>query len=577
MNRKINKFPKETIDRICAGEVIDSPSAVIKELVENSIDATSSNIIIEIKNGGKESICVIDNGSGISKEDLEIALSKHTSSKIYEFKDLLDLDTLGFRGEALSSIVSVSDFEIISKTQESKTGFSIKASFGNIGKVEPKSINTGTKIYVGNLYEKIPARQKFLGSELSEFRKILKILYPLVLSHPEISFTILNNDKEYLKLDRQTPKERFIKLHNIEQETFYEIETQDAKYKIQGFLSYPDKSPNPPKFYIYVNNRFINSNSIIYSAIKQSYHRLHADNHMPSGIIYLTVPKDEIDVNIHPKKMDIAFEYPQKIFEFIYRSISANLEKEFLKIKPNTNFEINKEENFISFPNELRKQNFHKSNDQINPILFEDFEKIDSSKTNDIIALTQIFNCFIVAKSKSEIIFFDQHTIHERILYEKFENTLSKNLSESQNLITPEIITLDNKFAIELEELLSFLRDLGFDIEKYGQNSFSIRSIPNILKDINIKEYIENILIDFREYNLVGEKTPKKLSEIFEKRIAYMACRGAIKAGKVLSLYEQQDLINQIGSLKKGYTCPHGRPLKVELSLLDFEKMFHRK
>lgn len=566
MSGRIHKLSPDVVAKICAGEVVDSPANVLKEVIENSLDAGSRNIIINLVSGGKTLIEIIDDGRGIDQDDIGLVFEDHSSSKIEKFDDLMSLTTFGFRGEALFSIAQVAKVILLSKTNDAKSGSRIESDFGRISTITNEPFQVGTKVSIYNLYEKIPARLKFLGSDQSEFRKIQKILYPMILARNDVSFTIYHNEKLYLKLSAKNSYiERYLELFSQSRSDFIEFETPAGVYGIRGFLNQPDKTISPANLYIYVNGRYISSSPVIIKAIKQAYHRLVPNAISPSGCIYIDLPTSEIDVNVHPKKLDIAFEKPKEVFLFIYRVIKKGLEDYFLKNSPKIVWQKQDSDSEIHSDGLSIGDVFEKKAFEEMKLDFNDSDNLNIE--NYIEPVAQLFDCFIVAKSGDSLLLFDQHTVHERILFDKFMTIMKSKAPESQALLEPEIVSLDPQKIGLIKDNIEMFENLGFDIEIFGDNQILVRQIPSILSGVNLSTYLEDTLIDLN----------MNIDKELEKKVAYMACRGAIKAGKKLLHFEQVDLLSKITDLKTGYTCPHGRPLYIKFTLLDLEKLFGRK
>jgi DNA mismatch repair protein MutL len=562
--KKIKILPKNIVEKIAAGEVIERPFSVVKELIDNSIDARAKNIKIDLKRGGLEEIKVIDDGMGMSKVDLKNCFLTHATSKIENEADLFCVKSLGFRGEALSSIASVSDLSIKSKTYLDKTGTLIMILDKKVQKVSPCAMPRGTEIKVNSIFENIPARKKFLKSPQTEFSSILQLVNRMALAFPKIGFKLTNNQKLIYNLAKnQTIKQRmrYLLKDKIYQKLF-PIKLKNDLIELTGFIGSPQIALNSrQKQFLFINNRIIRDFKIS-QAVKKAFSSLISNKSHPVFLLSFQTPPNLIDINIHPRKEEVKFLHEQEILQTISEAVKKNLYKNNLA---------------YGFDPEIhQKFNSYDNLDQAYLDKLREFTAIfdikDKSKKNDYF---QFQNKYLILKNQESLIIIDQHNAHERIIYDNLKNFILKKTDQNKQPITklkdPILIELSKEESDLLLKHLALFEKIGFSLELFGKNSFKIESFPAIFKKELILEMITQIL------SLIKEKKAKlKLTDLFESALKFLACKNAIKAGESLSLKEQKNLINQFKHIKNKFTCPHGRPIIIEITTNELDKMFKR-
>lgn len=712
---------ENTANKIAAGEVIERPSSIVKELIENSIDAKASKITVEIRNGGITYIKITDNGCGIAQDDIELAFERHATSKIKSALDLDDIKTMGFRGEALSSIAAVADIELISRPQDSSLANTIKIRGGTLLNSSKKGGPLGTTFIIKDLFFNTPARFKFLKKDSTEASHISDIVTRLALVNKNISFSMTNNFSSVI----QTPGNGDLKStiysiygKDITQE-IKEVKYEDDKINISGYAGEPNTSRSTRNNQsIFVNGRYIKDKTIS-SAIDQAYKTLIMKNKHPFIVLDIKVNPLLVDVNVHPNKTQIRFSNEQDIFRAVYYSIKnaffnsennfdvkpeKNLKKYF---KPNndsienvqkeinsrntlnnikdtqnkifnscignnklTNTNINSDDKVLedcsynkktyvdgdckqletnikdkeqksvlynNIPENTYEQNknidikidlnktiisnidardnipniksvesvesidsidFIDSIDTIDinsdeikkPIIVETKlevnNKVDTNnynlnqkknveKKHDIFSTYnitgQIFSTYIVLSDSNKMLLIDQHAAHERVKYEMLRERYKKKNNMSQMLLVPEVINLSNNEIIIIEDKKDLLFELGFEVEKFGDNSIIVRSIPYLQETLNSKELFLDVL------DKLSNTMNKDTELIVDEAIYEIACKAAIKANKKLDIIEINSLLHQLESLENPYTCPHGRPVYVSMDKQDIEKIFKRR
>lgn len=616
----INILDSYVYNRIAAGEVVERPFSVVKELVENSIDAGADNITVEIIDGGVTSIKVMDNGEGIEKSQLKSAVLPHATSKIKTVEDLDDILTLGFRGEALASIVSVAKVKISSKPANQEFGAEINAEGGVIGDTIDSAIKNGTEITVNNLFFNTPARQKFLKSFKGEENDVTNLLSRFILGNPEISFKYVSNGKVIYQSFGDGIESAMLSIYGtgVLNDCFF-IDTEKNGIKVKGYIGkHHYTKPNRTYQSIFLNGRYI-INSTISSAISNAYGAYLMKRQYPFYVLDITVPAETVDVNVHPNKTDVRFSNNQVIYGTLYSIISKVLDGSseavsIIKEKTEksqifTNENYNDYERSYSEIKPLKKEYFvlndisvdqknkaQTSFTQIESKIEENqkpcvdifaenkkfIEELYSQKNNNAIQnkeiidsftelkfLAQALSTYLIFEDGKDLYFIDQHAAHERILFDEYiEKVNSSNIS-IQPLLVPYVFSVNVQENEFLNEKMPYFIELGFEIEQFGYNTFKISAIPTNIVDIDIKKFIDDVLSDM---NLLRTEN---IPTILRERVASKACRAAIKSGDKLDDKDIKTLITLMkGNL--GLKCPHGRPVAVKITRLEIDKWFKR-
>ncbi len=545
----IKQLSEEVIAHIAAGEVIERPAFAVKELVENAIDAQAKNIDIFIKDGGLTEITVVDDGIGMSKADLVLSVLPHTTSKLNKSEDLLSIRTLGFRGEGLSSLASISELTIASRNKVSPLGHQIY----NSKEISDIGMAIGTHVTALKLMDNVPGRKKFLKTERHEFKLIYDYICAFALVYTKVSFKLTHNNKEYVNFNGSDQDRIATVFGKTVSEKFMHANSVDSLISVDLFLSHPEDSlPSNNKLIQFVNNRRV-QNNLITLAIKEAYGKLLDPHSFPQGIISISVPPQFIDVNVHPTKSDIRFESPDLVFNQIKEAATALLTKYNLTFGSDGSFNTTNREIVSTLRDEVRE--LAVSN------ITEDL------KSDDILIIDNTFLCI---PHKDGLLLFDQHAVHEALLFEAFVTAFEKHKSETTELEESLLITLTRSEMLAFEEHEEVLKNLGFEIENFGGNTIKVFTIPKLTNEHNIASHIKEIL----EY-LETAKYPS-VDRLNNKMLAFLACKSAIKAGDRLTKNEARKLISQLTEHNSIYTCPHGRPVKRVLSVRELKKMFKR-
>ena len=541
-----------TINKIAAGEVIERPANVVKELVENSIDAGATNIIIEIKNGGKSLIKVVDNGKGISPGDLEISIESHATSKIKKIEDLENTYTMGFRGEALASISAVSYFTLISKTENNLSGYKMTATSGNIINIEEVAAKTGTTIMVENLFFNTPVRYKFLKNDGTESKYIKEWVQKVALVNLNISFKLIIDKKDVFSSNGNGKIEDLIYVIYGKKicDNIIKVDYNFDKYKMSGVVGNTMIAEETRRNQItYLNKRII-KNPIIMNAIDQAFKGATGIGKHGFCILNLEMPANFYDVNVHPNKMEVRFKDEDEIYKFVYHGIKESLlNAEFLgdDDKSDKKEYVENEFKFLKNESDVKTEDDN--------IIRENKRKIDYK------FLGISFKTYIVIQIKNDVYFIDQHAAHERILYEQIKNNYKNNISHNtQMTFIPEVFELKHNEAEFIKENMELFTNIGFDLEFFGDNSIKINGIP----DIEYRGKTKNIFFDILDEMLSTNRTIFK--DIEERFIATVACKAAVKAGMDLTEKEVDYLIQNLLVLNNPYTCPHGRPTTIKFN-----------
>ncbi|MBF96191.1 MAG: DNA mismatch repair protein MutL [Alphaproteobacteria bacterium MarineAlpha9_Bin4] len=578
---KIRLLPDYIIDTIAAGEVIERPYSIIKELLENSIDAKAENIDIHVEGGGENKIVIIDDGKGIDENDLNLCVKRHATSKISN-NDLSKISTLGFRGEALYAIASVSKLEITSKTSLMSNAFKLLVEENKVLDKKPSKGKNGTSISVENLFKNFPVRKKFLSNKKTENYYIRETIKSIAISHPRISFNYFEDNKlKFVFASKKTISGLKNRVLEIMGQDFYEsslfIEVKKNYCNIKGYISIPTyNKSNWKDTVIVVNNRVIKDRNIL-GVIKAAYAGLLAGNRFPVLVLDIKIPYEDIDANVHPRKTEISLLERKKINSTLIKVIRETLEKAGLinsgiyeKKLLNTFYTDNKKDNVtkqIIFPNNIKYKfdNEVQSKDIASNNTINDYKDFRLG-----FAIAQINSMFIISQTKDKVILIDQHAAHERIVLEKLKSSFFNNNIQRQILLMPEIIDIDSDIKLFLDNKKK-IGELGIIFDGYGQNSIIVRELPSILGKIKVKELFDDLYLQLEKFDEVNLNSYQ-----IENLLSSIACHNSIRAGRKLNIEEMNNLLRLMEETPNSGQCNHGRPTFVELSIKDIEKLFGR-
>jgi len=574
----------EIVNQIAAGEVVERPSHLVKELVENSLDANSDQITIEISEGGRF-IRVQDNGNGIVTADLGKALQRHATSKITKTDDLWNLHTFGFRGEALASAAAVSKMTLKSFEKNEKNSAQIESKFGVISEIKPSSQTLGTEIKIEDLFENVPARLKFLKSETSEATQIKTVIKAMALAHPQVEFRLISNGDLQLYYPKRAQKtERAIDV--LEKKELFETRGESASFKCHIIFSSPQEVAKTSKqIWIFAQNRWVQDRAL-QASVMDAYRSLLMHGEYPYVALYLNCKPEEIDVNIHPTKSQIKFQDAGSAFRIVHSTLRSAIEKapwmssyqgvtSAAAVHHNTQ---NTKQNFA--PNlKLYDHSFMQTQ-------FKNKDFNISTQNNEVLVNTiantggywsalqvigQVNLTYIICQKEDRLIFVDQHAAHERVVYESLMQAWRAGNFEVQNYLFPLAIDLsEDKIEVLLKQVFE-IRKMGFEIEQLGPMTIGIKSAPALLKDYGLPLVFEKMAVDFLN-NGGSFAIEKKISDLF----ASMACHSVVRAGQSLSVAEMQELLKSMDQYALSSFCPHGRPVSVETPFAELDRLFGR-
>ena len=638
----IQILSSETSEKIAAGEVVERPTSVIKELTENAIDSGATEIFVDLENGGHSLIKITDNGCGISKDELPIAIQRFATSKITKFEDLFTINTLGFRGEALPSIGAISHLEIISKQRDEDFAYMIAIEGGQIVETREASGSDGTTVTVTNLFYNTPARKKFQKTPSNEISHIVKYLSAMAVLRRDIHFRLKNNNRIVFDYPIAMNKRDCLKkIWGIPTtDVMKTFSTSCNSAKLTGIICSPDVDRSSRNEILFAVNGRIIKNTQLIQAVIEGYSPFLNTKRYPLAFLSMEIDPQTIDVNVHPAKTEIHFEEQQKIFGFVKHAINETVKSfrdpELIYTAETENGEIYdtitgeiKESSLDNFEQEKKiyyqpaqKVSKNKVSTYLDSMLkpiettnIQDFldseedkflkeqlikENIDTVQNNDeatsiskaestnciqknkeiknefifeydynFTPLTQIFDTYIAGEFNGEFILIDQHAAHEKIIYESLNSKGDKG--SIQILLFPEIIELSNDKTEVTKKYLDYFKELGFDIEDFGNNTFKITAVPFFVEKVEIKSFIDEIIT-----SIIDETQNKELIPLENLR-HLIACKSAIKANKKLSLDEMKSLFAKLMTLKEPFFCPHGRPVIHKFTKYELEKIFKRK
>jgi len=591
---KIQVLPETLAKQIAAGEVVERPASVVKELVENAVDAEATSITVEVFEGGRQEIRVIDNGTGMTREDAVLSLERHSTSKIKTIEELFNIQTLGFRGEALPSIASVSKMRIKTLYQGENAGTELYAEAGEVKDVKDAGCPRGTAIEVKNLFYNTPARLKFLKSVNTELGYISHIISQEALAFPRIHFRLLHDKRLLINappLDNDL--ERIALLFG--KKLLKEMIAVEAIYndiKLHGYISPPSLTKSSRNYqHLFVNSRPVKDKTVTH-AVYQAYRTFMPRDKNPVFFLFLRVKPDTVDVNVQPSKMEVKFRNQSEIHEFIEEFVRSHImsgtkvesstetaeEKEkgdnFSFLTPGENLRPEQQRisdivtKYVSSPQKRISEPplFGYSDDRI-------VQKLHKPKSVEIFQfIGQVDNSFLLFQEKGGILFVDQHVAHERILFEKLKKDFKESHIQVQNLLFPLVLELSKREALLLEEYADGFRRLGFDIESLQGINFMIRGIPSIFSQESGEKALSDILA-----RLVETERMKSFEEMTGEILITMACHGALKDNQTLSEREAVKLMDDLMKTEIPHTCPHGRPIMLLLNTNDLRKRFQAK
>jgi DNA mismatch repair protein MutL len=576
------------INQISAGEVIERPASALKEILENSVDAGALEVKVQLEEGGVKLIRVADNGDGISKNDLPLALTPHATSKIKTLEDLQKIGSLGFRGEALASIASVSNLVLASRKLEEKHAWQIQAKGGRLSQPEPSSLAVGVTVEVHDLYFNTPARRKFLKTEATEFGHCDETFKRIALSSPNISFTLQHNGKIRRHLRSSDVTQRITQLlgSDFEQASLL-ISEQAADLHLYGSVALPTYSKSSRNAqYFFINGRFVRD-KLIAHAIREAYRDvLHLDRH-PTYVLFLNMNPEGLDVNVHPAKTEVRFRDPRALHQFIFHAISKSLASPHQNSETNNSVAAINAEPIPSASAYVRQDPMQLGREVSPPFHYQNLfgagikaqippaTTIAEQEQEEIpplgFALGQLMGIYILAQNRQGLIIVDMHAAHERVTYEKLKLSFDNRTLSMQPLLIPVTFQGNGLDVVTAEENKEMLSNLGFEIAILSPTTLAVRAVPAILKDADVVKLARDILNELLEFD-TGQLLTNKRNEL----LSSMACHNAIRANRILTLPEMNALLREMEETERSDQCNHGRPTWFEISLTNLDKMFMR-
>lgn len=604
----IQRLPDQLISQIAAGEVVDRPASALKELLENSLDAGSSDIQVSLLQGGIKQLRVADNGAGVAMEDLALALTRHATSKIASLEDLEAVASLGFRGEALASIASISRTQLLSRQVDAKHAWKIASEGSTLSVIEPAALDAGTIIEVTDLYFNTPARRKFLKTEATEFGHCEAAFSRVALSRPDVAFMLQHNGRALSRYAVGAPEKRFSEVLGAEfAAESIAIDESAAGLRLWGMAAKPAFNRNSRDTqYVYVNGRFVRD-KLIAHAIRQAYQDvLHHDRH-PAFVLFLELDPMLVDVNVHPAKTEVRFRDGQAIHRFIFHSLNKALatptgvsnavtasqaEHNPFAYQPSgtaypafqSQMPLNANENTSFYETMFGVSNRARQESQFSsPIAYSSVPEDDAcvrqqSVSNEFplgFAVAQIHGVYILAQNRQGLVVVDMHAAHERIMYEQLKNALDHQSVAMQPLLIPASFNADQLEVATVQEALASndasLQQLGFDIAVLSPNTLAVRAVPTMLQDADVVTLARDVLRDLREFG-----ASRALTERRNALLGTMACHAAVRANRTLTIPEMNALLRDMEATERSGQCNHGRPTWFQVSMSDLDKMFMR-
>jgi len=594
---RIHLLPDQLISQIAAGEVVERPASALKELLENSLDAGSSDIQVSLLQGGVKQLKVTDNGTGIAQDDLAMALTRHATSKISTLEDLEAVASLGFRGEALASVASVSRTQVSSRAQGTKHAWRIASNGSEISSIEPTALDAGCIVEVNDLYFNTPARRKFLKTEATEFGHCEEAFIRAALSRPDVAFMLQHNGRALSRFSVSEPQKRFSEVLGAEfAAEAIAVDESAAGLRLWGLVAKPTFNRNSRDTqYVYVNGRFVRD-KLIAHAIRQAYQDvLHHDRH-PAFVLFLELDTNLVDVNVHPAKTEVRFRDGQAIHQFIFHSLHKALAtptgtsnavtasqaqynpftstQSYPSYQSQINLAVNESPSF--YATMFTKTGEADNRQFSSPVCYAD--ELQNGEAQDYplgFAVAQIHGVYVLAQNAQGLVVVDMHAAHERIMYEKLKNALDSKNVPMQPLLLPVSFNADRlEVATVNEELTSGagnLQQLGFDIAVLSPNTLAVRAVPTMLQNADAVTLARDVLRDLREYG--GSRA---LTERRNELLGTMACHAAVRANRSLTIPEMNALLRDMEATERSGQCNHGRPTWFQVSMGDLDKMFMR-
>jgi DNA mismatch repair protein MutL len=573
---KIHILSDETASRIAAGEVVERPASVVKELIENSLDAGASEISVWVEKSGTSLIRVADNGEGMEPDDLALAVERHSTSKLKEENDLFHIETLGFRGEALPSIASVSRMEIISRPPTFAIGHRLRVEGGKKEEMQAAAAALGTSIEIRDIFFNTPARRKFLKSFATELSHICDAVNRMALAYPEVHFRLFHDGRplgDYVPVRDGKDRLQQVFGRDIVRDLI-PLCSDGGPVAVAGYLSAaPASFPNTRYLMTFVNRRYVRD-KVISHAVLQGYEGLLMKGQYPAVVLFLGVPFSDVDVNVHPAKFEVRFRRQSEVHEAVARAVRASLKRaakdpsgNVAPIETPTVFAVG--EPALGYTARLMAQDRSPLRDNV--FSMRAAEAVPEGYFSSMTVLGQILGCYLVCASSEGLALIDQHAAHERVAYEKLRREMAAGEVMKQNLLIPQTVQLSAGELMLLERELPQLAQAGFILEPFGPDAYAITAVPALLPEGDYRPVVRQWVAELAEVD-----RSQSFHQHLDERLATIACHSVIRANRKLAMDEMRALLRALDQIEFATQCPHGRPVLFEFSRADLEKMFRR-
>jgi DNA mismatch repair protein MutL len=563
--------------RIAAGEVVERPASVVKELVENALDAHATEIFVWIEKSGSSLIRVTDNGEGMAPEDLELAVERHATSKLKKDEDLFRIATLGFRGEALPSIGSVSRMSIVSRPRSGPSGYRLCVDGGKKQDMSPAAASFGTTVEIKDIFFNLPARRKFLKAPATELSHICDVIHRMALAHAHVHFRLHHDARtvaDYVAVS--DPRDRLAQVFGRDMaKGLVFFQSRQGDVAAHGFLSAaPASYPNPRYLFTFVNRRYVRD-KVLTHAVLFGYETLLMKGQYPAVVLFLDLPFNEVDVNVHPAKYEVRFRRQADIHQVVSRAIRGALQQEAKE--PSSRSFMNSSATFLNVSEAPLPYTgalpLHGESRSLGEPLTgaPPSELTQQGLFSSMRVLGQILGCYLVCATAEGLALIDQHAAHERVAFEKLRSQLETGKIESQKLLIPQTVELSPGEVMLLEQNLSLMTRFGFALEPFGPGTYAITAVPALLPPGDHSHGVRQMVAELAEVD-----ASTKLRQHLEERLATIACHGVIRANRILELDEVRALLSDLDQVEFATQCPHGRPVLLEFRRADLEKLFRR-
>ncbi len=597
MSTKIIILPEELTNKIAAGEVIERPASIVKELLENALDAGATEVTVELQKGGKEFIRVMDNGEGMGRRDASVAFDRHATSKISSFDDLYRVRTFGFRGEALPSVAAVSRVELLTRQGESPSGTRVVVEAGKVKAVSDVGCPSGTAVSVSRIFDNVPVRKKFLKQDATEQGHCVDVISRIALAHPGVRFSVLAGGKRLLDIPGTgNLHDRIVFLLGQDlRDSMIPVRKEKKDIAVSGFVSTPEQTrANARNMFFYVNRRYVRD-QVVSHAVMSAYRGLIESKRYPTVLLFVDVRSEEVDVNVHPTKMEIRFRNPSEVHDVVVEAVAeplARLTPRSRTAEAGTEapagditekyragvseamkrYRVSTGRDKAIFRALEEEEAGRRESDAPGTELFERSESTDARMPFSALRYVgQAGGTYLFFEHAGGVVVIDQHAAHERILFEELKRRAAGENPVSQRLLMPEVVSFPPKDYVSIMACMEALRESGFEAEPFGGNAVVVKAVPAILSHVHCGVLFRDLADEMSEWG-----RPQGLKDLKERVLTFMACRGAVKASQELSLPEVEELLRKLDAVPFSSSCPHGRPVFTQLSFQELEKLFKR-